>query len=626
MAAKQQEWEIAIRNFQEARKTVPDAPEVFYNLGLAESKIRGRELRAIAWFGAYLSATPNAPNAAAVKDKIAELQIKNEGNTSRLIKQVQDASGQISGDNSWNLGEVAGLWAGVGDITSATKTVDLIHNAYYKRFAQCAIAEAQISIGDITGAQKTLALAKKTAELIQDVYEYYALTAIAEAQRAVGDIASAKDTLASALKAADYFQDAFRKSYAQRSLAEVQIRAGDIAGAQKSLASAQKNADLISGASDKRTEQVMIFITQAGLAKAQVMAGDIVGAQKTVDFIQDEDLKRRAKEIIAEAQGKADNTNAPKPIRQSTSDAQAPIQPVLKVSDWLEKLDDRVETEDCPLNAGPFLNLACYLKSLPPSDDPQKVFESLHKTAEKIVAAQNVIAGMLKQQAVQPGSSVDETSAIPNEKTTHTDGIVRRESTLGERVEEAEKQLVVLSPGFQPSRSESTLEEHVVAMEERLRLLKKSSTDGTSTDHLLLALEQRVYRIETSIANPESGGSAIGPKTWRSKEYTYQGRQISLEPEMVFDITGKVESASVFQYKPDDSYFHVSVVLKDNVKQALKEFSEQNIGREVGLIYKGKLVSVAVLQSSLSTGSLQISGDTRPLKELMKFASELSGK
>ena len=46
LAAKEQEWEIAIQSFQEARKTAPNAPELFYNLGLAESKIPGRELRA----------------------------------------------------------------------------------------------------------------------------------------------------------------------------------------------------------------------------------------------------------------------------------------------------------------------------------------------------------------------------------------------------------------------------------------------------------------------------------------------------------------------------------------------------------------------------------------------------
>src|ERR1700746_1804936 len=49
-AAKQQQWDIAIQNFQEARKIAPDAPEIYYDLGLAESRIAGRELRAVSWF------------------------------------------------------------------------------------------------------------------------------------------------------------------------------------------------------------------------------------------------------------------------------------------------------------------------------------------------------------------------------------------------------------------------------------------------------------------------------------------------------------------------------------------------------------------------------------------------
>ena len=51
------------------------------------------------------------------------------------------------------------------------------------------------------------------------------------------------------------------------------------------------------------------------------------------------------------------------------------------------------------MNADLFLDLAGYLKSLPPSDDPQKVFKALHDTAERLVKAQNVIDQMLKQQA-----------------------------------------------------------------------------------------------------------------------------------------------------------------------------------------------------------------------------------
>jgi isopentenyl diphosphate isomerase/L-lactate dehydrogenase-like FMN-dependent dehydrogenase len=70
IAAKNQEWVVAIKDFQKARETAPNAPELLKNLGLAESKIPGRELRAIAWFGAYLAANTNAPDTAALKDEI----------------------------------------------------------------------------------------------------------------------------------------------------------------------------------------------------------------------------------------------------------------------------------------------------------------------------------------------------------------------------------------------------------------------------------------------------------------------------------------------------------------------------------------------------------------------------
>jgi hypothetical protein len=281
-AAKQKEWEIAIRSFQEARKTAPDAPEVFYNLGLAESKMPGRELRAIAWFGAYLSATANAPNASAVKDKIAELQIKNEGNTLRLIKSLQDAASQMSGGKAGtfaNLFHMAELWAKAGDYTAAVKTADLIEHTFYKGSAQCQIARAQAEAG------------------------------------------------------------------------EAQAESGDTSGAQKTFAEAQKTADLIQSA----------------------------------------DSKSSAQSAIAKAQAKSGITNARNSTRQSTSATEPPVQPAITVSDWLKKLDE--------LNTEPFLDLTGYLKSLPKSDDPQKVFESLRDTATKIVTVQNVITRMLKEQA-----------------------------------------------------------------------------------------------------------------------------------------------------------------------------------------------------------------------------------
>ena len=51
IATKVPDYLLAIKYFEEARKAAPQSPEVFFNLGLAESKIPGRELRAICWFG-----------------------------------------------------------------------------------------------------------------------------------------------------------------------------------------------------------------------------------------------------------------------------------------------------------------------------------------------------------------------------------------------------------------------------------------------------------------------------------------------------------------------------------------------------------------------------------------------
>src|SRR5215471_18436290 len=57
-AARQQDYKLAYRYFLEAQKADPDAPQIWFNLGLAASKLPGYELRALAWFQAYLLAVP----------------------------------------------------------------------------------------------------------------------------------------------------------------------------------------------------------------------------------------------------------------------------------------------------------------------------------------------------------------------------------------------------------------------------------------------------------------------------------------------------------------------------------------------------------------------------------------
>jgi tetratricopeptide (TPR) repeat protein len=458
IAAQQQDYLLAIRYFQDARKLAPDDPLIFLDLGLAESKIPGRELRAIAWFGAYLAANPNAPNAAAVKDQIDVLDVKSQSNISRLIQSAQDAASQNSDSVQKQLefGDVSLLWAQIGDFADAFKTADRIQISSYKMEALTRIAGAEIKLDDIEGARETLASALKIAVVQAEPFYSSGLKDISEAQADIGDIAAA-------LKNADLIQLVDFKVTAQVRIARDQLTAGDIAGAQKTLAlpsiraysedtalrenvdadlqtltqaqakagdiaDALKTVDLIRGgdhwgADRKSCAQEAIveaqgkagdiagalrtveLIQDAGwkssalnfAAKAQAKAGDIAGAQKTADLIKAPWSKTIAESAIAEAQVKADSTINQASNVGGTEVAQAPVHPaipVIKVWDWVEELD-------AFLKADPFLDLAGYLKSLPPSDNPQKVFESLSATAQEIVRQQNSIDIMLKQQAAR---------------------------------------------------------------------------------------------------------------------------------------------------------------------------------------------------------------------------------
>ena len=269
IAARVPDYPLAIRYFEEARKLAPQAPVIFMNLGVAESKTPGRELRAIAWFGAYLAASPDAPNAAAVKEQIAVLEVRNQSNLSRLIKTVQDAAVKLPATTyrdglffvNGSLPPVAILWAKAGDIKAALKVAELL-------------------------------------EIKNNV------------------------------KAS----------------------------------------------------------TQRDISNAQAASGDIAGAQRTADLIQNASYKSEAQAVITEALAKT----------------QPAIQPVVKASDWLEKLDDAIPYALCPLNTEPFLDLAGHLKSLlVSSNKPTRVFYDLHEAANRIISAQSIVTKTLKQQAIR---------------------------------------------------------------------------------------------------------------------------------------------------------------------------------------------------------------------------------
>jgi tetratricopeptide (TPR) repeat protein len=87
-AVKQQDWNVALQNLLVAQEIDPESPTVLFNLGLTSEKIPGHELRAIAWFQAYLLVAPAAPDAAAVRNEVTSLEVSYEAKNRLILAQL----------------------------------------------------------------------------------------------------------------------------------------------------------------------------------------------------------------------------------------------------------------------------------------------------------------------------------------------------------------------------------------------------------------------------------------------------------------------------------------------------------------------------------------------------------
>jgi len=396
MAAGQQDYLKAIQYFQDARKLAPGDPEIYYDLGLAESKIPGRELRAICWFEAYLSVRPNAPNQAAVREQIHTLDVNNRSNFSRLVKAFEDATNKLVKKNTeydLNMALVAVFWEDAGDTTEALKTASLIRNADYKSQALRSIAYGRAGTGDIPGAQGVADLIKQPAEKDQ------ALHSIADAQAVEGDITAA-------LKTASLIQDSVDKEQALTSIVESQAASGDIDGAERT-------AKLNPGADDK-TDALKCY------AQAQAESGNFKAALGAADLISDPGSKSEALTSIAAGEKRGGLINdANETFALALRAADLAQNPDLKsweqstirdgekqgaknpASDWLGMLDnsDPYSNSDCPLNTSAFLDVAGFLlKFIPPNDDPEIVLSEFQAAGGVLDKAQRAIHVKVEQQ------------------------------------------------------------------------------------------------------------------------------------------------------------------------------------------------------------------------------------
>jgi tetratricopeptide (TPR) repeat protein len=278
-AANSKDYRLAIRHFEEARKIAPYAPELLFNLGLAESRTPGRELAAMVWLKAYLAADPEAAGAQKVQNLCSQLDATAEGTIKKLIDLEIEMLGRLP-ESGWR--HISFSWMvtyrlHLRDLAGARQTAELMGNAkgggYYK------IAQYQAENGDVEGALKTAEIASDKGYLYQS---------IAMDQARMGDVAGTLRTMELARR---FGRDDFT------TVMEALARRSDVDGAMKvaEAAGIKSPAFLISRAQAKKgdvkgamqTAERGGFGKEPGvctdIAEAQAKKGDLQGALQTAE-------------------------------------------------------------------------------------------------------------------------------------------------------------------------------------------------------------------------------------------------------------------------------------------------------------------------------------------------------
>jgi tetratricopeptide (TPR) repeat protein len=190
-AAKSSDWSLASGYFLEAQKKAPFYAPLLFNLGLASSKA-GNDATAMAWFAAYLAASPNAENAAVVRQEMTKLKAVMKDKSARIYQSAFQAAEQIPKDTSeygTAIKNIAETQAGFGDYEAAFQTMKKsdpkfdqsqsdLHLAYVKTLAR---------LGDFNQAAKIIEQGPRSTTNKENDFWLY----LAERKMAQGDLASA---------------------------------------------------------------------------------------------------------------------------------------------------------------------------------------------------------------------------------------------------------------------------------------------------------------------------------------------------------------------------------------------------------------------------------------------------
>jgi hypothetical protein len=367
-AGKQENYAIAIKYFDEARRAAPGNPEILFNLGVAESRIPGRELRAVCWFADYLTVTTDTTNAAVVRKEIRDLQVQNQANLCRFIQSIQNDAMQQRDDRS--------KFDHTVEVLGRAQAEEL-HIDPKETLTPDAIANALIKAAGLWVRAGYMDKAYAIIDVVPEGMEYskqQIKREVAIGRAKSGDIAGARRIIDTIPKNAQDELGLRCKDEALAWVAAAEAKAGNLSNAI-TMARTLDN--------DRQTDvydiDVAVTPDQAfsETAQAQARDGDFAGAEETAGVIGAKAKKDNVLELIHAAKKKA---------KASEGDP------------WTTALDDEsgvCDEQHCSLNTPTFLDFRSHLETLP-KDNASKLFAAHCATADHLIMASNYVDGLLK--------------------------------------------------------------------------------------------------------------------------------------------------------------------------------------------------------------------------------------
>ncbi len=256
------------------------------------------------------------------------LQIGDVNGARQSLDAAKTAN--LADGNSWTRGDIARLYAKIGELGHAKAIAATIDRAGRMARAYTLIAEVQRKAGDVAGATQTLGLAKALAAATADAREKTWMYAdIARWQALCGNAPGALETIQTALIAAPAITDAKQRGEAYGGIALAQADAGDLDGVRATMrlirpivASVGYNEKLVSayvvcrqaekgdvvGAKETTSliprEAKSADVAAWYVAAAQAKAGDYNGARATAEAIATVEWRDRAYQAVAEGQAR----------------------------------------------------------------------------------------------------------------------------------------------------------------------------------------------------------------------------------------------------------------------------------------------------------------------------------